>query len=396
LAGEGLIAEAIKLDTFIYDTELGHNESDFVPCELLGKSSDRSYQDNPMSQKVTLRDLAKHLGLSKTTVSESLRGLSRVNQKTRKRVQRAAEELGYRSNNLASAVMADLRRTQRNSFRGTLAVLDLDTNSRTAGALRYNKDVVKGAIRRADELGFTVDVIDKAAAGFPRERLQTILETRGVRGVLLLPMAHVEELVDFQITGFAAVYADYLVGKPALHSICPDHYFGLRLAMEKVQELGYRRPGFVIADVHDDRLHYRWEAAYQVFREHFAKPMGLDCLPICIVPHLPVGGFSAKHFTEWFKQSNCDVVLTHDPGVKSLMEKTGARVPETHGYCCLNVFNNSYECAGLNLRPELLGERAVELLIGQVLRNESGLPERPLATTMPMDWIDGPTLRNQR
>lgn len=46
----------------------------------------------------TIRALAKQLGLSRTTVSEALRGLPRIQQRTAKRVRDAAEKAGYHAN----------------------------------------------------------------------------------------------------------------------------------------------------------------------------------------------------------------------------------------------------------------------------------------------------------
>jgi LacI family transcriptional regulator len=76
-------------------------------------------------------------------------------------------------------------------------------------------------------------------------------------------------------------------------------------------------------------------------------------------------------------------------------EECGARIPETHGFCCLNVTSNSVSCAGLDLQPALLGARGVELLIAALHRNDCGVPEHPSTTTIPAIWVDGPTLQGK-
>ena len=343
-----------------------------------------------MPKKVLLRDIARRLDMSETTVSEALRGFPRVKAATREKVEVAARELGYRRNPLVGEVMSELRRSKIGAFRGTLAALDLDgANRRSAGGDRYHRELVAGAKARAEEFGFKVDAV---GAKMSPDRLRQVLKARGVRGGLLLPMA-TPDFARLDLSDFAAIYADYTSASPAPHSICPDHYRAIFSTLHKLHALGYRKPGFVIQDMHDARLLHRWESGYNAFRAHYAKGLGMRCLPPHVVPYVPVTGFDVEAFKTWFAKSDCDVVISHQPRVKTLMEAAGARVPKTHGFCCLNLINCDHPAAGLDLRPRELGARAVELLIGQVLRNEHGLPSRPLNTTMPVDWVDGPTLR---
>jgi len=69
-------------------------------------------------------------------------------------------------------------------------------------------------------------------------------------------------------------------------------------------------------------------------------------------------------------------------------------VPGTHGFVSLNVIMKTRPCAGLDLQPRTLGARATELLIAQLQRNETGIPEWPSTTTIPARWVDGPTVRS--
>ena len=135
---------------------------------------------------------------------------------------------------------------------------------------------------------------------------------------------------------------------------------------------------------HDERLLHRWEAAYDAYQKHHE---GIVCAPSLIIPQ-----FTKEAFIAWFKSAKPDVVLCHHANVISWMESCGASVPETHGFCCLNISLNSIPCAGLDLQPDVIGARAVELIIAQIYRNEYGIPAIPSTTTIPSRWVDGPTL----
>ncbi|MEO0055683.1 MAG: hypothetical protein RLZZ50_1630 [Verrucomicrobiota bacterium] len=335
----------------------------------------------------SLRQLAHQLGLSHTTVSEALRGSPRVKPATRAKVLKVASELGYRRNPLAGALMSEMRRSRAGTFRGVLAVLDLDgPEGRAAGPMRYHRELSKGATKRAEELGFKADAFTVGKAEISLERLDKILQSRGIGGIFLLPVSSNPDLTRLDWTHFSGIYSDYVIERPGLHSVCPDHYRAMLMVLDRLNSLGYRRPGLVLSEAHDARLLYRWQAAYLTYQTHHE---GMTRLPPLIMAEP-----NPRAFTEWFKTAKCDVVLAHGPEVKMWMEEAGAKIPETHGFCCLNVLNSTSPCAGLDLQPRLLGERGMELLIGQVLRNECGAPDLPMTTTVPAAWVDGPTLRH--
>ncbi len=334
----------------------------------------------------SLRQLAQQLGLSHTTVSEALRGSPRVKPATRAKVLKVARELGYRRNPLAGALMSEMRRSRAGTFRGVLSVLDLDgPDGRTPGGVRYHRELTKGATTRAEELGFKADAFTVAQGGLSLERLDTILQSRGIGGIFLLPVRETPDLTRLDWTHFSGIYADYVIERPGLHAICPDHYRGMMTVLDRLRALGYRRPGLVMSAAHDARILYRWESAYHAYQTHHD---GMTRLPPLIMSSL-----NEAEFGVWFRTVSCDVVLAHYPLVKTWMENAGAKVPQTHGFCCLNVLNTTDPCAGLDLQPGLLGARGMELLIGQVLRNECGAPELPMTTTVPAAWVDGPTVR---
>ena len=105
----------------------------------------------------TLRTLAKTLGLSRTTISDALRGSPRVNVETVRRVREAAKAAGYEHNPLTGAVMSQLRRSRGQQFRGVIAALEVMGPERSELMERYNGTMLKGISERANHLGFKVE-----------------------------------------------------------------------------------------------------------------------------------------------------------------------------------------------------------------------------------------------
>jgi LacI family transcriptional regulator len=340
-----------------------------------------------MHPNPSLRELARSLGLSHTTVSEALRDSPRVKASTRERVLKAAREIGYRHNPLAGALMSEMRRSRSGTFRGVIAVIDLDgPDQRPVNAARYHRELTRGAGERAIELGFKIEPFVVGHNDISITRLDAILQSRGIHGVFLLPANESPDLTQLNWKRYAGVYADYIIEHPGLHSVCSDHFRSMMMTLARLHVLGYRRPGLVLNRHHDERLLYRWEAAFLAYHNHHDA---FSWLPPLLLPEI-----NRAEFTAWFDKAKPDVVLCHRAEAIEWMESCGASVPRTHGFCCLNIMVNVVPCAGLDLQPWLLGVRGVELLIAQIHRNEYGVPELPSTTTIPAAWVDGPTLRN--
>lgn len=333
----------------------------------------------------TLRSIAKQLGLSRTTVSDALRGSPRVDPNTAARVKKAAREAGYRRNPLAGALMSELRRSRGGAFRGVIAAIDFNEPDRPETSSRYHRELVLGADTRATELGFKVEKFSVGHAGVSVQRLDSILQSRGIHGVILLPAWEEPDLSNLDWSRFAGIYTDYIIERPALHSVCPDHYRSLLAALQHLADLGYRQPGLFVKKHQDARLQFRWGAAFRAFQENHPE--------IRAIPPLVEETITRDNFTKWFKRHKPDVVIGHNTDVIEWMEGCGAKLPETHGFFCINLHMKARPCAGLDLQPRMLGARATELLIAQLQRNETGIPEWPSTTTIPAHWAEGPTVR---
>jgi LacI family transcriptional regulator len=337
-----------------------------------------------MPNTPTVRTLALSLGVSRTTVSEALRGNACVHPATAARIRSAAEAVGYKANPLVGAVMSEVRRSRNQIFRGVIAAIDLDETGRPAASGKFHAALTAGARQRALELGFKLETFLVGSKGVTFERLDTILQSRGIQGVMLLPSWEPPDFSKLDWTRYAGIYSDYVIDHPALHSVCSDHHRSLMSALGRLQALGYDRPGLVVQSQQDERLQHRWEGAFSAYQRNHPE---IGTVPPLIVPEV-----NAANFSRWFRKYTPDVVLAHDPVVMTWMTAAGARVPRTHGYFCLNVTQTDRPCAGLDLHPHALGARGVELLIAQLQRNERGIPSPASTTMIPGHWVDGPTL----
>jgi LacI family transcriptional regulator len=309
-----------------------------------------------------------------------------VRQETVERVMKAAEEAGYHRNPLTGAVMSLLRRSSGQEFRGVIAALEIVPADRPDHAERYSDAIMAGIVKRAGQLGFKVEKFELKHDGPRMERLDTILHTRGIQAVVILPATGFPDFSGMDWSRYTGVYTDYFIDRPPLHCVCSDHYRSMVALLQRLHSLGYRRPGLVIDIQLDERLQFRWEGAFVALQKYLPG--------ITEVPPLRLEVTTREAFSEWFKEHDPDVVLGHEYEAMTWMRELGARLPETHGFVCLNSLRARLPCAALDLQTAELGARAVELATVQLLHNEMGVPHQPSLTTIPALWVDGPTVRD--
>lgn len=333
----------------------------------------------------TIRSLAAKLGLSRATVSEALRGLPRVNPKTMERVKQAAAEEGYQSNPFAGALMSQMRRSNGATFRGVLAMVDVQQAGRPRYSTQFPEQLKLAAKVRARELGFEAETLVVSEGGVSVKRLDGILKARGIHGVILMPCWGDPDFSELDWPNYAGIYADYAINHPPLNTVCPDHHRNMVEVLERVRAAGFTRPGLFLSKHLDERLHHRWEGAFLVGQQHHFSG---DAVPTLKAQDTVV---KEAEFRRWFRTHKPDVVIGHWTCVIPWMEAEGARVPDTHGFVCLNQLMAEVPCAGIDLRPSVIGRRSAEAVIANIQQNDFGVPNTPAVLCVAGQWVDGPT-----
>ncbi|MEV6473573.1 LacI family DNA-binding transcriptional regulator [Streptomyces sp. NPDC051657] len=181
------------------------------------------------SRTVTLLDVARAAGVSKSTVSDALQGSGRVAEATRDRVRAVAEELGYRPNSAA-------RRLRRAS---TGAVgLHLPA---TATRLDYYMNLAFGAVERAQEDG--LDMVLLAPSGAAGGRIGSRVD-----GLLVIdPEAGDSAVPGLLDAGVPVVTGERYLGPASGPSgaVACDNAASLTALLDHVTERGARRPALL-------------------------------------------------------------------------------------------------------------------------------------------------------
>jgi LacI family transcriptional regulator len=248
-------------------------------------------------ERPTILDVAERSGVSKSTVSNVIRGTIGVSPDRQRRVLEAVEELGYRPNALARQLV--LQRTS------TIGVVVGDLGNPFYGEL------VKLLERHAHERGYTTTVSN--TDGHPEreaDRVEALLERR-VAGIAMLQFSGDRTILDELIADGIPV-AVVSSTDPRVDSVGVDETRGLALAVEHLAGLGHRRLAYVTSPLVEERTN---RARHETFALTCAAA-GCEQVALTLDDALPAGVTAVAAANDMIAIELID-----------RLERAGARVP---------------------------------------------------------------------
>jgi LacI family transcriptional regulator len=339
----------------------------------------------PEARSVSLKDIAALAGVSTMTVSRVLGAKGQVSEAKRAAVRAAADRLGYQPNPMVQQMMSDLRRRRAHAFRGTLAFLNSSTTEEDWRRLPYLRPCWEGARRRALESGFAFDEIWINRPGWSPARTHGVLKSRGIRGLLVVPGSTPEQLA-FPLQEFALASFGGLAFPLAIHQVLPDHFANYGTCYRRFWELGYRRiglfaPAYELAISGEESLGGFLSAQWRSPQKN----------------RIPVGSGSVNWtssedaFKKWVLHTRPDAVIANYNQVRRWLTEIGLICPRDIGLAHPGLAEDVEGWSGIDADLHAQGAQAIDLLTGQIFRNEKGLPYQPKRLTIRGTWVDGRT-----
>ena len=343
-----------------------------------------------MGESPTLRTLAKIAGVSKTTVSLALRDHPRIRPEVRRQIQQVAAEAGYRPNALVANLLAQLRISKTSKYQSTLGLLCVAKDPSELETVPTFRAWIAGCRARATEQGYGFDQLSLYKPDITSARLVKILDARNIRGLALAGFYEGESLTkefDPIWRRSAMVALGTRPTWPVIHFVSNDQYVTVFRAVRELAELGYQRLGLCLGAHVDNIVENRFTAGFCAAQ----KRLSLDRS----VPIFDLQPGTKKLFASWLKQYQPEVILTIHAEIKAWVSALGLSIPDDVGLVQLDKSSETCEWAGMQQNSELIGRAAVDLLIGQIHRNESGLPPVQKSMFINSTWSGGVTLRGE-
>lgn len=330
--------------------------------------------------------IADRAGVSKYTVSRCLRNDRGNSAQTRARIQKLAQEMGYRPNPLVNALMTTLRNKGQHTESKAIALM-YDWEEPLMDARRPFLEISKGYIER---WGYRVEDGGWRGPKMPLVRKLDILHSRGVEGLLFLPPERRDLKLNADLSRFALARIGYGVASPNMATAAHNHFQGARLAFRVLRRRGYRRIGLLLEEILDERSNHQWRAAHYI--ESLSEPEDAR-LPALVVSYATHESAGAR-LLEWYRRFRPDAVIGSGPIWPALEEATAGETRDL-GWIALTRRPelNAGPMAEIEQRHDLVLATAIDLLVSQLNRNERGPSRGSPLTLVPGEFVDGPTIR---
>ncbi|MET0263116.1 MAG: LacI family DNA-binding transcriptional regulator [Rariglobus sp.] len=345
----------------------------------------------------TLSAIALKAGVAKSTVSMALRNHPRISKKQCLRIQKLAARMGYKSNALLGQLMHELRRSRKQKYVATLAFVNASRDPKIRANISIVNDWLTGAEQRAEKLGYSLDHFWLHEPDITPERLSKIMRARNVQGVAFYALDK-----DSHLQNYASLWQQLpsvTVGArhhaPSLHFVSNDHYSTAFRACDQLWAHGYRRIGMFTENWIDDILEHRFVGGY------LARQGPANNVPILYITHESgiLQQSEPRHqqaFVEWMETHRPDALLCLSSYVLTWLKEMGLRVPQDIGVALLDLPKEMKGvAAGMEQNPLWTGMSAIDVLVGQILRRETGVPLFQQGTLIESLWTPGPTVKFQ-
>lgn len=343
----------------------------------------------PDTPAPNLRAIAALANVSPMTVSRVLRNSPRVTDETRNRVLAAAKKLNYQPDPHLSRMMHLVRGRKAKAERGTIALIREHVPHDVLQDPAYQYVDLADVQRRAAQHGYRAEEFWLGRQGLTPKRLTSILQARGIEGIIVSPQSSKLLCAGLDFTSFAAVTLARGLPDPPLHRAMADMMLGIQVATAELNRRGYQRIGLAITSWVNDRSHHFYSGGMLHFQQSLPPRQRV---PMLLFPQNDLSR-CGDIFTAWMKKHRPNALISFDAYVPDWLEKLRLRIPDDIGFVAHDWNPKTPHFAGISHRRDQTAAAAVDLLATQLLHHERGIPDVPRQIMITPEWVEGASVR---
>lgn len=341
----------------------------------------------------TLKDVARIAGVHFATASLALRRHPRISDTTCQRVHDAAARVGYRPDEVYSALSRH-RTKLKSRFAPAIAYVTNRSEKNRLFDTAHHRRLVAGARAQAEAMGYRFELLSVDEGAHTSTSLQKYLQKLGISGVVIGAFQPGRASLSLDWTAFSVVKIDSRQVGPALPFVSVDQLQGVRTAFRELQRLGYKRIGLAIGESDEestDDMHLSglYLAQHDVAATQRVRPL---LFPRGTVEKRIV----IKLLRRWIREERVDAVMSNWTNIRSMVRHAGYSSPGQVACACLCLARPLPGFAGILANFEAVGQRAVALLASQMRSGARGISEYPTTTYVEGHWRNGASASRQK
>ncbi len=336
--------------------------------------------------RISVREIAKQMGLSHATVSMALRGSPRVSPQTGAEVRRYAEMIGYRPDPMLGALAHYRQSKAGGAMKAAIAWVNAWENPDRLRSYREFDGYWNGAKAEAEKSGYRLEEFRVGRECSP-EHLHRILEARGICGLLLPPHLIQPDWGKFPWGNYSVVKLGRSLSLPTAHLVTSDQMANAMLAYRSIRHRGYRRIGFATEQLEFLPPNHLFGAGWLLAQK--LMPVEERIPSFEFLRHQR--NQHAELFGKWLDEFRPEAILTDFPGIPQLLDILGIRVPGDVGLAGTTIRDLEVD-SGIDQHPEEIGRTAFLMLNGLINEGIKGEPKLRRQLLVQGDWVDGTSL----
>lgn len=353
-----------------------------------------NYAERCMDPIPTHSMIAAACGVNVSTVSRALNGNPAISEETRNRIREKAEAMGWRPNPLVSAYMGHLRSSRKIEYRANLAYVIPFPNARTIKEIPgYHEQHFYGCREHAVGLGYELEPIWFSEWGGNGAKLSRLLRSRGIPGVILHGISVTKEAYEnFDWPSFAVASWGPASVCYNLHRAAANYFRAMQLALMRIRDYGYSKVALLLSSIQDHRSDHAYFASFLYAKAFERSGLRYEMLRLeHDTPYTPEKEMARR----WLEKQKPDCVIAEQV-IWELLNEMGWTIPDHVSYASIFWNPGWAHIGGVDQRVQAIGRNTVDLVVGQIVRNERGLPKNAKLLLNEGVWMDGPSCPDRR
>ncbi len=311
----------------------------------------------------------------------ALRDHPRVAQETRERIKKIAIRQGYTPDPNLTELMRYLRKRDVSKKEPVIALLngkpypvrDFDRNAR---------QIREGAIEQAEALGFKTEDFWLHEPNMRVERIVQILETRGIRGVVVLPVESLKDVFSFPHDDFEGVATCSVAAKLGFNQVHPHFFQAMHAGVSNLTEKGFKRIGFCVTEAEDEQSNHLYHCYLTWYQQGISKA---DRIPPLLKPSI-----AKSDFLKWAKKYQPDVVFSPNLDHYRWLKDADLKISGNIAFAALGPSDDDLDgIARVDIGYRKIGATAIDILKTKLANESLGPANNPTVTLIRGLWVDG-------